>query len=58
MNDLKKIEEQIEIFLKKKGSNFNLESLIHFMIQKLNSAAASEEQNAEFENILIVNYYL
>jgi hypothetical protein len=56
--NLKKIENIIDESLKKKTTNFNLELLVNFTINKLNSNTYNEENAKILESILIVNYFL
>lgn len=56
-NYLKKIDETIDQVQRKKGSTFNLELLINFVISKLNTNSSNEETTAALENILIVSHF-
>jgi hypothetical protein len=51
---LKKIDLSIEESMRKKSSIFNLESLIHYIISKINSNSSNEEGTRTLETILIV----
>lgn len=53
--NLKKIENIIDESLKKKTTNFNLELLISFAVNKINSKTYNEENSKILESILIVN---
>jgi hypothetical protein len=53
---LKKIEESIESTIKKKSSGFNLELLINYIINKLNSNSHSDE--GYIESVLLVFFLI
>jgi hypothetical protein len=52
---LKKVDTAIEESMRKKSSIFNLESLIHYIISKINSNSSNEESTRTLETILIVS---
>ena len=54
---LKKIDIVIEECIKKRGSGFNLEMLVNYIISKLNSNSANEESIGTLENIIIVKKF-
>jgi hypothetical protein len=51
---LKKIDATIEENLRKKSSGFNLENLINYIVNKVNTNSSTEESTQALENILIV----
>jgi hypothetical protein len=52
---LKKVDTAIEESMRRKSSIFNLESLIHYIISKINSNLSNEESTRTLETILIVS---
>ena len=56
MNDafLKKFELSIEEALRRKNQNINLELLINYINQKINTNSSNEEMMTILENIIIV----
>jgi hypothetical protein len=51
---LKKIDESIDYFIRKKNQNFNLEPINSYIIGKFNNSVVSSEEIIYLENILIV----
>jgi len=51
---LKKIDESIDYFIKKKNLNINLEPLNNYIIGKFNNSVVSTEETAYLENIILV----
>ena len=52
---LKKIDESIDHFLKKKNFNINIEPLNQYVISKFNNSVVSTEEIQILENIILVN---
>jgi len=52
---LKKIDETIDYFIKKKNLNINLEPLNNYVIGKFNNSVVSNEEIMYLENIILVN---
>lgn len=59
MNELylKKLDETIEGYMKRKTTAFNLDMLVNLMIAKFNTTTNTSNDNQLFENILIVKYF-
>lgn len=51
---LKKIDESIDYFIKKRNLNINLEPLNNYVIGKLNNSVVSSEEIVYLENIILV----
>jgi len=51
---LKKIDESIDYFIKKRSPNINLEPLNNYVIGKLNNSVVSSEEIVYLENIILV----
>lgn len=51
---LKKIDESIDYFIKKRNLNINLEPLNNYVIGKFNNSVVSSEEIAFLENIILV----
>ncbi len=52
---LKKVDAAIDESMRKRSSTFNLESLINYIISKINSNSSNEESTKSLEAILIVS---
>ena len=51
---LKKIDESIDYFIKKRNLHINLEPLNNYVIGKLNNSVVSSEEIVYLENIILV----
>ncbi len=51
---LKKIDESIDYFIRKKNLNINLEPFNNYIISKFNNSVKSSEEMVYMENIIIV----
>ena len=51
---LKKIDESIDYFIRKKNVNFNFEPLNNYIIGKFNNSVVSSEETLYLENIILV----